>query len=287
MSCGIDYLSLTRALDDDTSLWRVATKIMGDNKTKEMRLYGFSGKYYNDGVCGHLFYGENHKSVPNREFVQLGGQLADMWWTSFLNEGLPRANVTRIDLRVDAELYDPSPNLAKVYYDEIKSESLIRPLKVKTYSYVESNTGSTFYLGSRTSKIYGRVYDKSGHLTRGKDRGRVWRYEIEAKSSAAKDISVALLDTYNTRPNVDGLAQIGRFVFDWFNQRNVPPVFDLSAHNVERIELSSTTRYGDKMLWLRQQVSPSVRRLIAHGRGQEVIEALGLSSYIDSLKCGR
>lgn len=282
MGSGIDWIAATKQIDVDApgDLWSVFKRVAEKDDVRPMRLFGFTGEYYKDCACGHVFYGENYKLTPPRELLQIGGHFADLFWLQVFNS---QAKITRIDVKVDTELRSPSRNLAKLGHGVIKRLVNSGTSRVRSYDLRDTSKGQTLYIGSRLSGAFGRMYDKSAQLSRGKEAGKVWRYEVQFNEDYAPQVAEGLGRVFNERPREDGLKVVARLVYDWWNDRGIVPVFDLKAENVERIELTSESRYGDKMLWLRTQVSPSVRRLVARGYGPEVLKALGIDEYVVEL----
>ena len=97
------------------------------------------------------------------------------------------ANVTRIDIALDdhEKLLRPS----RIWRKLRKDHAIIQE---RSYSRIESHergeeySGDTVYIGSRTSDVFIRVYDKAGQT---KTPGHWVRCEVEIKGDAAKEIA--------------------------------------------------------------------------------------------------
>lgn len=176
----------------------------------------------------------------------------------------PKADYcSRIDLAVTAGLEKAHGGLAARAY-----EAATEAKEVGASYIVNSKGGSTCYLGSRTSRYFGRLYDKSAE--QGKEPGHVWRYEVECKRPVGYPAMLEVL--HAAQPSTWILA----FVFDWFLDRGVSPIWARSdaacAMEIEA-RVSSAER---SLLWLSTQVQPTIQRLVVDGYVKEVYEALRL-----------
>jgi DNA relaxase NicK len=174
-----------------------------------------------------------------------------------------RSRCTRIDLAVTVELAKADQYVASRAY----AQSL--ELGQATASHiVNSAGGATTYVGSRTSRFFGRLYDKGAEL--GEQPYTSWRYEVECKKPASEAIVSALLD--QKAPG----KWISSYVFDWFSTRGIQPIFH-AANAHDAIEISASISSVDKTFqWLTTQVRPTIGRLIIGGYEDEVREALQL-----------
>jgi DNA relaxase NicK len=276
ISSTVDYLTITKEYShssDELPLYSIAKKVFGEHNSiyiSRWYFYGFSGSVLRSPICnGHFAYGE---SATHREIIQLSGEWSKKFWLDMVNL---TGNVTRIDLAVDAELYEPIEALAEQCFNEIAGHTGTRGRMVLVKGL--PGYGQTLYVNSRKSDQFGRLYDKSAEANVGIP-GSVWRYEVELKKRYANAMADQLADIFNQQPTRDGLTVIAQYVYHWFDKRNVPPVFDRKATGVIAVKVKSESMLT-RLQWLRMQVSPTVKWLIESGQAKEAIDALGLQSF--------
>lgn len=177
--------------------------------------------------------------------------------------------VTRIDLAFDFEYKLPIP-LAQKLYQQLGNRVENQQRK---FSLIQnSEGGETFYLGSRQSTQFGRVYDK-GVQGGTKKAGLLWRAEVEYKKPLSGKIS-NLLSKMSAEEREVAICDT---VCEWFAERGAE-VFPRGADG-QAMHVSAEARITTadrKLSWLRSQVSPSVEQLISAGYGKEVLKVLGL-----------
>ncbi len=135
--------------------------------------------------------------------------------------------------------------------------------------------GETLYIGSRRSDQFGRLYDKAAEEANTALFGRKWRYEVEYKDRRAQNVMKALIEPEKRVPLP---ALIQNAVWWWFDERNIPPLFD-RAYN-QRVAFETSGKITDtsrQLTWLTKQVQPTVKRLLAQGEEDAVWAALGLT----------
>jgi len=174
-----------------------------------------------------------------------------------------RDKCTRVDLAVTHRLESPSKGLAAHLYTQVQENPGRRSSLI-----LNSKGGSTLYVGSRTSQFFGRVYDKGAEEEC--EAGIFWRWELECKKPVAEPFVARLLDCEDV--SRETMAQ----VWHWFESRGITPLWQVTnAYNAIEIGISVTT--SEKQLtWLKEQVRPTVGRLILAGFEGEAREALGL-----------
>ena len=271
----VDYFTVTEKLSRSKDLYDQVREI---NKTldltfkqRQWKFFGYDGFIYRGpNGKGHFAYGEASTEIMGT-IVQASGYFAQRYVEEFL---CCDARWARVDLCVDCQLEVPAPNLAMDYYTWAKENGGGK----RTYSIIQNTMqGSTLYVGSRSSYDFGRVYDKGMEISRENEPGKVWRYEIELKQERAK-AAVNSLMSYHSR-NQNTSHAIAVTVYDWFDRRNVPPVF--KRKDSEGLNLSvklETPHETQKLLWLRKQVSPTVRELLSDNK-REVLDALGITEF--------
>lgn len=256
----VDWLTVTSRTPASTyDLIRVAMAQIGDDKylATESRPWHFQG-FKGTSVEGACWGTRGDEGI-----VILSGARCGLVWPVVA----PRAErCSRIDLAVTVTLVVAQEGVATRGYGaaldkDVCSASII----------LNSRGGQTLYLGSRTSRYFGRLYDKSAE--QGQAPGAVWRYEVENKKPSAFPLLQSLMQS--KEPG----AWIGAYVWGWFAERGVTPMFARKDVNCA-IEISGVVHSAERSLkWLSSQVKPTVQKLLIDGYGQEVYEALMLPGF--------
>jgi len=259
---GVDWLTMTSKDDRVGEQWystyvkyRKARKEEGDQENQ------FNNGFYGGTRIASMSVGY---SDAIGFIVIVSGADAERMFRRFK---VGKHRVTRLDLCIDFQYYQPF-DLAGTLFEKQSKESGNRQRKFSLFS--GSDLGKTFYLGSRKSMQYGRVYDKG--IQSGSVRaGLLWRAEVEYK----KPISGSMADgLWKVQPEERELT-ICDTVCEWFAERGAElfPLgdFGLAVHTsvVQRV-----TTAQRKLAWLHQQVAPTVTQLISAGYGKEVLNTL-------------
>jgi DNA relaxase NicK len=132
-----------------------------------------------------------------------------------------------------------------------------------------SNNGTaTLYLNKRISEQFGRIYDKGEQSLVPVLEG-CWRAEVEYKGDMAFHQLKQLVSSRT--PQYYLYASLQRFFSVRSCQLQIDPT------NTQTIVLHpSATDERRQLEWIRKCVSPTVKRLIARGRLQEVLDSLQL-----------
>lgn len=264
VKAGIDYLTITTKSGRETAkMLAEVAQIIGPKvtlglKLREWQFMGYRGK----SIAGVRYGLRNDEGIV----ILSGPQAGELW----LNLAPTRTKCTRIDLAVTVELATPNEYVAARAYSNVREAG-----QVKASHIVNSYKGTTTYVGSRTSRFFGRLYDKGAE--QGKHSGLLWRYEVECKKPASEAVVSSLLD------QKEPAMWISSYVWDWFNTRGIKPIYDTKiTHNA--IEIAASVQSVDKTLeWLTTQVKPAIGRLIIGGFEDEVREALQLPLTIQGL----
>lgn len=254
---GVDYLTVTtKTRENSNAILSVLSQQLGKEVTEStvLRTWHFMG------FDGHSHNGARWGSRGTEAIVILSGNRAcEMWYPI----SKMRQKCTRIDLAVTVELEDPNRDIAVSAYRNIEQNTGRRSALIQN-----SWGGTTCYVGSRQSMYFGRLYDK-GAEQKGQV-GKLWRYEVECKKPASETVCTQLLIGGDPPFNITA------FVFDWFQNRGILPVFTrTNGHSAIEIEarISSTER---SLQWLTTYVQPTVEKLMREGYESEVRMALGL-----------
>lgn len=220
-----------------------------------------------DGVSvGGYSWGER----VDVDMVRISGGAANEAWKAFYDLG---GNVTRLDAAVTVSLYTARREWASREYGRL-SLSMDGDSKRRKYSIVQSTGGGeTLYVGSRSSRWFGRLYDK-GVEEGTSGPGYIWRYEVEAKEDAASALARDL------RRHKSPEAFIATFVHGWFGERHVRGLFDPSLDPVSIAIIQKQSTVEQKLYWLTSQVAPSVAWLRERGELIRVLDALGLDHSV-------
>jgi DNA relaxase NicK len=275
--CGADWLTMTwRGEVNDTVLknkrnvtdWAERRKVKegGRDFVKPWAWQGYSGM-----KCGQVEVGDRFDST----IVRLQGKAADDW----LNERMPTGhNITRLDI-------------ALTFWSDLNRDGLIalhsleaegkrntlqsRPFRVRLID--GKGDGNTLYVGSRSSELWVRIYDKEKSPNTTDEYKGALRYEVELKEDTAREAlerctrggysPSACLEVLTSLLDRRGICALG-------SGGVRGEVFAPSALPITGLE--------DSLRWLEKQVRPTVSRLMREGYEQEVLEAMGLGGYFNN-----
>jgi hypothetical protein len=173
---------------------------------------------------------------------------------------------TRLDLRVDVRLMRPVPDFTTRLYELIGGGRSNAKLIV-------SRSGGTLYPhNDRTATYYARIYDKSD--TYDESAGTVWRYEVEIKREAANLVQSQLIEADDMEEYIS--SSVFGIIKDKFGlpvpREGIKPKLNYAG---------MTTSDNDKKLsWIKHNVAPTIRHLIAQGLTNDVLDALGVDSIV-------
>jgi hypothetical protein len=184
---------------------------------------------------------------------------------------------TRLDLQTTLVLPWDTTGYARRFAEAVKASSEGagrgggrpggRPTSVQL---IESfGDGDTVYVGSPTSEVRGRSYDKHKE-SGGNFPPNSWRYEVQYKGSQAEQVYGHLKGS-----NDVGKAVVSH-VAQWYDDKGVP----MPLEHVEAVEKVRTAPHESdverSLRWLRDTVRPAVQDLCDRGYFLKVLDALGL-----------
>lgn len=268
IEASVDWLTITyrdakaRTEAQERMAARMLRKAADGFKETAWSSYGFDG-----WSVGGLSYGTR----PDCDMIRLSGPDAQEHWKAFYELG---GNVTRYDVAVTIWLQRAVVGLGSREFERLNS-SVDTDTLHRRYSHVQSTGGgNTLYVGSRSSRWFGRLYDKG--VESGSERaGICWRYEVEAKEDAAKSLSADI-----ARSSM-GATDIARFVARWFGDRRIAVLFPDDGTGSAIALPRRITDVERKLHWLGEQVSPSVKYLCEMGHRTEVLRILHLQDGVE------
>jgi len=237
-----------------TGLFRFQADI--GNQPKPWGMSGFKG-----WRCGSVEIGKREADT----IVRLSSDSAASSWRRVAELA---GNISRLDLQLTVR---PAAGPTKTI-DKHRQQARRDALKSKNRKVVrwiqDNRDGYTLYLGQRTSICFGRIYDKFQHSKLVHYEGCV-RYEVQYHNELARSIASRLVQDHSTKPKINAYCR------QFFSGRGIS--LDVPYEDGARYSCSRKRSDADRNLaWLTAAVRPTVIRLIASGRGEEVLRALGL-----------
>jgi len=229
-------------------------------------------KGYEGWSCASFRWGTREDS----DIAMLSGGEAQRGFLSLLEI---TDHATRVDLAVTVTLAEPLKDIALEAYVKLLKDIESGAVTTRKCSIVQGNDGGqTLYVGSRISDQLGRLYDKGiESIEREQEsipQGKIWRYEVEFKQERARRV-VSQLRKFTPKDKIH--EGIGQTVLVWYEVRGITTLMKQADYLPFSTEVSATISDDEKTLrWLSHGVSPAVKRLIARGKGKEVLWALGL-----------
>lgn len=176
-----------------------------------------------------------------------GSVLAKYDWLTVLQAlNAQPGHFTRLDLTIDAR--DHGLSIDSLY---MRADSGHMKCKAQNVSRVQSKTGSTCYVGSRTSERFMRIYDKAGEqgIT-----GEDWkRIELEASGQKASWIGSFIANT--------GASAIASLIKDFIDFEDYAPWQGIFA-TVTAQKTISDKRVSDTEKWLLETIAPTLAKQI-------------------------
>ncbi len=254
------YDAITEDIADVESVWDPA----GDMEKKVWNFFGYEGY-----SLGKFSWGYKEDAG----IMQFSGGAA--------TEGIKHIpaswKCTRIDLEASVFLKEER-EMARIYFETLGGAArTTRP--ILRFISSSNDGGDTLYIGSRKSEQMGRIYDKGAErriMSEGELGSRIyWRYEVELKGEKAREAYNALWFLKG-----DFKPQIAAFVYDWFIERGIVPVFkregiDLVIESAV-IEATEKDEFIRKLAWLVRCVTPVVQTLREQYTDYTILEALNL-----------
>ena len=148
----------------------------------------------------------------------------------------------RLDIAVDMET-DTTP---------FEFDKLISAERVKTRSRLQSSTGQTVYVGSRTSERFARVY----RYFEPHPRAKLLRAEFQLKGEYANGTASDIAQGITLDSLASGLGQIFGFTHGCWELRDTPKVVRVASH----------AQTGSTISWLCGTVAPLLKRLEREGK---------------------
>lgn len=280
---GTDYLRLTSKLSES-----------GENLAERVESlivkYADMGNYRNDSAyvlgyrgisCGPVFVGLRPDSVMAQASSVASDELL------MVSQGLG-VHPTRVDLQVTVLYGEDTPGVGRRAADEHQAW---RELQVSSGRMVPRpprlidgyGAGDSCLVGARASEAFGRCYDKhreslekyrsvvnSYREKAGAYPVGAWRFEVEYKGSQAEQVYDRLVGCSNYGSESSAL------VCGWYGARGVSvPVPAEYAAPVRTVK--NKTDVERSLMWLRDSVHPTIRKLVDLGYKDEVLRALGVS----------
>lgn len=269
---GIDYITATtkhvHVHSDFGSFgsWLLDESVAQGATAKPWRASGYRGTQAGDRCMG---------SRTDGRIIRLSGQAANDYWEQLVEFS---EKVTRLDLQITIGcVAGPQSTIAR-HYRAVKARPYANGHAFKYRCIVEKVGPTTLYLGSRSSVQFGRIYDKGLESGLPRYQGCV-RYEVEVKKPLSDSLARELAFT----TNVDH--RINAYVREFMGAHEsaiagecpsieIPMGVRGSINNGD--SLARPDSVEQKVIWLGNQVRPTVQWLIAHGYREAALEALGI-----------
>lgn len=265
LSAGVDYVTLTsesekawRLLAHKFMVWSKQMAVIG-HEVKPWKALGYDGL-----ACANVSVGEG----PNGYVTRGTGALAEAWWQRAAGD---EWRASRIDLQVTAKFETDVPDFARMCREgAVHERKMVRGGRPRNITYIDGcGSGDTLNVGSRASSKFGRLYDKYREDSESYEPG-TWRWEVEYKAEMGAEMERSL----RAEPLSMGVASA--YVRGYFETRGVMFPVDVDVAPID-VSLGHVQTDAERRLrWLRKHVRPTVERLIAAGREQDVREALAL-----------
>lgn len=272
VSLGVDWITATAKAGFSEDGWdalcgRLLTGEHQDgNFARPWSMLGYEGIR-----CGPVFCGARHGGA----LVQVTGEFASHCWRDVVSFA---DSVPRIDLQATIRIPSDPYTYVRRVDQQLRRAKKRRGRGPKIAFQRSENGGATAYVGRKTSKRYGRVYNK--HAESGLDAfERCIRWEAVFREDLGRRIALYMFN----QPSWSN--PIGAALSAYFQEVGCCPPSSIKAEQPElpadllrsRANPSDASR---KLAWLRGQVQPTIELLFRHGYSSEVLSSLGLLGVV-------
>lgn len=275
LESGVDWLTLT--LGDKLPVWEgdmasALTATLRDAQggwvPHEREPWGWNG--YAGWREGPLCFGARGDGT----IVRVSGGVADRFARA---PYLALWTCTRVDVQATLRLTERTPDQEIAYLtSRVRTHTRKGAGRPPTVRYVQTwGSGDTLYIGSRTSDVMMRVYNKEAE--RGDEPGYAGalRVEMEVKGSASR----ALWGTYGGRP--DASRRMVESLRAAAQERGIYLLEELGLAEAAAPRTVPRETDDERTLqWLATSVSGAVGRLTVNGMLSSVLQALGLDMVV-------
>lgn len=254
----------------------------------------------------NILWGTPKNATPMGICISISGkgcrklEIDDFNWVDFLNKLISLScNFTRIDLAIDDTFGFLNISQMNWYLENGFATSKFRSFRYdKERSFKGKMLGEELKLGSRTSDIYIRFYDKKLEQNSKDSSSNIWnRYEIELKNNQAETAVSILIESgfdgatlsrkiFANYINFKSKHSNGKNKSRWKNTK----WWDIFLDNCQSIKLATpkkNTNLIDKLQWLENISSSTLKMLyIALDKDKELLFSF-LSDCIDKAELSK
>jgi len=262
---GVDYVTATTTTTNGRErfdFWGrkwLAEELRSGNECREWSGHGYSGL-----AAGSVQYGRN----GNTSLVRVSGGDADSKARQLISEA---TNVSRIDFESTVRLNREDNQLATRFERRAQQHKGKHTRAFEVELRRNDVRGETLYLGRRQSDRLIRVYNKHAE-SKHPFYERCWRAEVQYGGR------LALLRAKQWLDNPADAIFCHKAVYLEMERRGVPwlKLDERSRLVLKGVPVKRPTTDDRSLLWLEQQVRPTVERLMDHDKTADVLRVLGI-----------
>jgi DNA relaxase NicK len=263
IDCGIDWFTSTSTDYSTTTLLLLKAEHLLYQEEKDgytvkpWRMAGYSG-----WLCGRLQFGiRGEESI-----VRLSsGLAAAFWWDVYQITG----RCSRIDLQATFRIGDKANRVIAIASSQVSKHFSNRNDGPSITNWSGSDGGRTLYIGSRSSDLYCRLYNKGVQSGLAELQGCI-RLELEVKKRSCEPVIAHLLSSEYIQLGI--LETLTKYAGD----RGIVTKLCAGFSDFAFVESRAVPDRLKVLRWLKEQVKPSVSALIEYGLEDEVRKSLGL-----------
>lgn len=218
---------------------------------------------------GQLTYGRRDDS----DIIQLSSDAAHLYGLGLWDLA---SGCTRIDLAVTVKPKGEVSDAIRTHYDEARAYRKLNRPSLDVRAILGNDKWQTVYIGSRSSDLFARIYDKGAESGLSDYDGSI-RYEVEVKGKVADRCFTTLGATS------DRAAWIRNVVHQHFARRGVEPAFGPLDPGLRINAIRPITTDASRLRWLAETVKPTVERLLIDHQPEQLMAALGFPRTMSEL----
>lgn len=276
VEAGVDYFRLHTAMwSEQRDKTPTEVQSMYLEWLEVPHLLSFKRMQGYDGIGDEYFFIGQREDGWLRSFA---GGCADVLFDATYMQG---DNPARIDLQVTVKCNISPLEVIQTHKSEANTANHLLPsTRQRSLSEHSDNKGGmTFYIGSRYSEAFGRIYHKYAKSKEERYKECV-RYEIQLSGRYAAAYAEIVSNAVLSRQ-----ANIVRLVREWFQSRGILPLIPLIRDNwVSPVIPRPKTSEDTTMIWLKQQVRPAIARLLQTVPKHHILDAVGLAEPDTSIE---